>query len=396
MLRTLLIFIFFLIVFAGIVLYLMQAPGFASFNYGDLTIELPLVRFAIGLFIVFVVFYLLLRIISQFFSAPRRIQAAALRRKQHKAINDTKEGLTKFILGDWTQSEKLLLRGADNIDTACINYIWAARAAHRAGEYETRDRHLGMAKKCTPEAHAALNVLQAEHLLDQGLPERALANLNQQNNEIRSNSKIANLFVNAYVQLNDWQKLAEIIPDLKKTKGLDKQALTKIQKQTAQGLLRNCKDKGNSEKVENIGSQFKDVIFANSELAVTYIELLRAQGKHQTAETLIANALDSKWDTELVHQYGLLQLDDPSHALNKAEQWAQQHDDDANLFLTLGRFCKRAQLWGKAKSYFESSLSRKPLAETYAELAVLHEHLNELDDAHICTKKGLKLATQTI
>lgn len=396
MLRTLLIFIFLLIVFAGIVLFLMQAPGFASFNYGDLTIELPLVKFAIGLFIVFVVFYLSLRVISQFFSAPRRIQAAALRRKQHKAINDTKEGLTKFILGDWTQSEKLLLRGADHTDTAYINYIWAARAAHQAGEYETRDRHLGMAKKCAPEANSVLNVLQAEHLLDQGLPERALANLNQKSNEIRSNSKIANLFVNAYVQLNDWQKLAEIIPDLKKTKGLKKQLLTKIQKQAIQGLLRNCKDKGNSEKVEKIGSQFKDVIFADSDLAITYVELLRAQGKHQTAETFITNALDSDWNTELIYQYGLLQLDDSNHALNKAEQWAQQHDDDANLFLTLGRLCNRAQLWGKAKSYFESSLSRKPLAEAYAELAVLHERLDELDAAKQCTKEGLKLATQTV
>ncbi len=396
MLRTLLIFIFFLIVFAGIVLFLIQAPGYASFNYGDLTIELPLVKFAIGLFIVFVVFYLSLRVISHLFSAPKRIQVAALRRKQHKAIRDTKEGLTKFILGDWEQSEKLLLRGADNTDTACINYIWAARAAHQAGEYETRDHYLGMAKKCTPEAHSALNVLQAEHFLDQGLPERALACLNQQSNEIRSNSKIANLFVNAYVQLNDWKKLSEIIPNLKKNKGLNKQVLTEIQKQTVRGLLRICKDKRNSENVENIGSQFKDVILANSELAVTYIELLRAQGKHQTAETLIANALDSNWNTELVHQYGLLQLDDPNHALNKAEQWAQQHDDDANVFLTLGRLCKRAQLWGKAKSYYESSLSRKPLPETYAELAALHEHLDELDDAHRCAKKGLKLATQTV
>ena len=65
------------------------------------------------------------------------------------------------------------------------------------------------------------------------------------------------------------------------------------------------------------------------------------------------------------------------------------------MLVTLGRICNKAQLWGKAKAYFESSLTRKPLAETYAELAALHEQLDELEDAHKCAKKGLKLATRS-
>ena len=394
MLRTLLLFIFFITVFTGIVLYLMQAPGSASFTYGELTIELPLVKFAIALFIVFVIFYLLFRILGWLFNAPKHIQAVAARHKQHRAIEDTKEGLTKFILGDWAQAEKLLLRGADNTDTACINYIWAANAAHQSGDYAARDRHLGMAKKCTPAAHSALNVLQAELLLSQGMPEQALASISQQSNKIRSNPKIAKLFASAYQQLNDWQKLAAIIPDLKKAKNFDRQDLSRIQTQTLLGLLSANKD--DSEDIEKLGSQFKKIILEDNELTIAYVEALRTQEKHAVAATLINHALEKNWNTNLVRQYGLLELDDPNHALKKAETWVETHSNDANLYLTLGRLCKRAQLWGKAKSYFESSLSRKPLAETYAELAVLHEHLDETDDAQRCAKKGLKLAAHVM
>ena len=85
-------------------------------------------------------------------------------------------------------------------------------------------------------------------------------------------------------------------------------------------------------------------------------------------------------------------MPDAVQALNKVEKWAEHHTDDTYLYLTLGRICNKAQLWGKAKAYFESSLSRKPLAETYAELAALHEQLNEMDEAHRCAKKGLKIA----
>ena len=372
----------------------MQAPGSASFTYGELTIELPLVKFAIALFIVFVIFYLLFRILGWLFNAPKHIQAVAARHKQHRAIEDTKEGLTKFILGDWAQAEKLLLRGADNTDTACINYIWAANAAHQSGDYAARDRHLGMAKKYTPAAHSALNVLQAELLLSQGMPEQALASISQQSNKIRSNPKIAKLFASAYQQLNDWQKLAAIIPDLKKAKNFDRQDLSRIQTQTLLGLLSANKD--DSEDIEKLGSQFKKIILEDNELTIAYVEALRTQEKHAVAATLINHALEKNWNTNLVRQYGLLELDDPNHALKKAETWVETHSNDANLYLTLGRLCKRAQLWGKAKSYFESSLSRKPLAETYAELAVLHEHLDETDDAQRCAKKGLKLAAQVM
>ncbi|QMU61889.1 MAG: hypothetical protein GKR92_09345 [Gammaproteobacteria bacterium] len=393
MIRALLVFLFFLIVFTAAVFLAMQAPGFASFTYGETTYELPLVEFVIGLFILFTIFYIVLRLFALVFSAPKRIQSAMNSRRKKKALGSTQQGLTKFTQGDWMQSEKLLLSGAEHSNSAMVNYIWAARAAHKRGDFAERDAHLAEAKKCSPADHAALDVLRAELLLDQHMPEQALASLSQHEDAIRSNPKIACLFANAYEQLEDWEKLSGIIPQLKNSKNIDQHTYNQIEKRAIQGLLNNSE---NTSNIDEIGTKYKENISTDNELTLHYVTALRQQGKHELAESTASDALTENWCSKLIREYGLIEVKDPSQILNKAEQWVEQHTNDENLYLTLGRICNKAQLWGKAKAYFESSLTRKPLAETYAELAALHEQLDEMDDAHRCAKKGLKLATRSI
>ncbi len=391
MIRTLLVFIFFLVVFTLAVFLAMKEPGFASFSYGDSEYTIRLVDFVIGLFILIPILYIFYKLISLLFNAPKFIHNKVDKRRQAKALHDTQQGLTKYIQGDWEQSEKLLLRSAENSESAMVNYIWAARAAHKRGDFSERDMHLAAAKKINPDETSALEVLQAEFSLEQQMPEQALASLSKHSNAIRSNSKIAALFANAYEQLKDWDKLAGIIPELKNSKNLDRQSYSHIEKQALKGLLRN-----DQNSAEELGMKFKDSILADKQLTVDYVSALRRQAKHELAESVAANSLNENWCSELVHEYGLIEFKDPAAALTKAEKWAEKHTDDANLYLSLGRICKKAQLWGKAKAYFESSLSRKPLAETYAELAALHEQLDEIEDAHRCTKKGLKIATHRV
>lgn len=393
MIRALLIFIFFLIVFTATVFITMQAPGFASFTYGATTYELPLVEFVIGLFILFTAFYIVLRLFALLFSAPKRIQSAMDKRRQNKSLGNTQEGLTKFTQGDWAQSEKLLLSGADHSNVAMVNYIWAARAAHMRGSFTERDTYLSKAKSKSPAEQLALEVLRAELLLDQNMPEQALANLSQHEGVMNSNPKIASLFAHTYEQLGDWNKLAEIIPQLKSSKDMNQQTIKQIEKKAIHGLLNSSQT---AENVDEIGTRFRESILNDEMLTLDYVSALRQQGKHELAESTTTHALNNNWNPKLVHEYGLIDLKDPSQALTKAEKWIDQHTNDEYLYLTLGRICNKAQLWGKAKAYFETSLSRKPLAETYSELAALHEQLNEMDDAHKCAKKGLKLATRSM
>lgn len=393
MLRPLLIFMVFLTLFAGIILYIMQAPGLAVFTYGDVMVELPLVRFVVGASVAVVVLYLALRLLGLVFNAPLRLRAARSRRRQRKAAEETSQGLVKFASGDWRQAEKLLIRGASEARSAHINYIWAAHAAQQNGNYELRDQYLEQAEKSMPQKQAALDTLRAEFLLQQGLPEQGLACIESFSGKIANNSKIAGLFASAYEQLRDWQQLAGIIPDLEKNHGIRPETLEKIRKNTVCGLLEASKRGETAEDIEHLGKRFRSTITADDGLAVAYVKALRVQGRHRAAAALVTDMVDRHWSPGLVRQFGLLEHADVTSALQQAEQWIAQHDHDASLHLTLGRLCKRAELWDKAKNHLESSLDSEPLAETCAEIAALHEHLNETETAYRYMKKGLGLAT---
>ena len=59
------------------------------------------------------------------------------------------------------------------------------------------------------------------------------------------------------------------------------------------------------------------------------------------------------------------------------------------LLLTLARLHRKYQLWGKSKSYYNSSLNFSPSAEVYLEFAELLEELKEYGNAETCYKQGL-------
>ena len=62
----------------------------------------------------------------------------------------------------------------------------------------------------------------------------------------------------------------------------------------------------------------------------------------------------------------------------------------------LGRLCARSQLWGKAKSYIEASLSLEQSFQAHIELARLHDSLGESDAARSHYEASLRLVEREI
>jgi HemY protein len=58
--------------------------------------------------------------------------------------------------------------------------------------------------------------------------------------------------------------------------------------------------------------------------------------------------------------------------------------------------CAQQQLWGKAQSYLEASLSVEATYAAHFELAQLHERLGRADDARVHYRASLDLAVGRI
>jgi HemY protein len=121
------------------------------------------------------------------------------------------------------------------------------------------------------------------------------------------------------------------------------------------------------------------------------IDALIADGQLSEAESIIRKALDKNWNEELVLLYGQLEADGAAQ-LRNAESWLRQRPEDAALLLTAARLCMRNELWGKARSYFETSNAIRPSPEAWHDLGQLMLQLGEEGQASQAFQKGLTLS----
>ena len=107
-------------------------------------------------------------------------------------------------------------------------------------------------------------------------------------------------------------------------------------------------------------------------------------GDHDGLEKKLRKALKTTWSPALVAIYGELETSRPAAHLGHIEAWLARRGDDADLLLAAARLCIQNQLWGKARSYLESSLS------LYGQLL---EKIGESDAAAEAFRRGLETMT---
>ena len=120
------------------------------------------------------------------------------------------------------------------------------------------------------------------------------------------------------------------------------------------------------------------------------------------ARDILETALAAEWVPQLVSLYGELpeRLDRKSRIaeararIERAEHWLLERERDAQLLATLGRLCAQAELWGKARSFLEASLSFEESRAARIELARLAERLGQVGrgPAPLPPRRGSDLA----
>jgi HemY protein len=123
-----------------------------------------------------------------------------------------------------------------------------------------------------------------------------------------------------------------------------------------------------------------------------------ALGKAALARDILENALAVEWAPQLVALYGDLpanhaeKIVEARTRIERAERWLLERNRDAQLLATLGRLCGQAELWGKARSFLEASLSFEESRSAHLELARLAERLGQPDEAQQHYRRAAELA----
>lgn len=375
---------------AGLLAY--QDPGYVLIGRGQTTIELTLSLFLLLTLLLFLTGYGLLRFIFHTWNMPEQIRRWRINQRLNKARQVSLQGLINLTQGQWRKAEKLLTRHVSDSDMPLLNYLSAARAAQKLNSPERRDHYLAMAHKSMPDADFAVSLTQAELQFAHGQNEQALATLVHLHSLAPKHPHVLFLLCRIYQKLKSWDDLKKLMPELRKHKVLPDKVLDEIERDTFIELINKIVNDKQLDKLTNLWLQVPRELKRDPYLLLVYARKLLAHGQHDEVEQLIREVLRKEWQPQLIQLYGLIKSTQPEKQLAFAESLLKEHEHHPGLLLTLGRLCMHNDLWGKARSYLEASLGYREAAETYKELGLLMEYLNENALAAEYFRKGLLLA----
>ena len=362
--------------------FLLSDPGYVVINFRGYLIEMSVPVLVLLTVALFGSIWLVRKIII----APRRIGEAAGRYRSARSGQKMTRGMIEMAEGNFAKGERMLARAASTSDSPLFNYLQAARAAHLQGTDERRDEWLRLAYQEVPEAANAVLLTQAEFQLDRNQHEQALATLRRLDENSKDHGHALALMGRLYFQLEDWPALQEILPRVKKHAKVKPETLAAWTIRIHREQLEHAAD---SDALLAAWKVVPKPQKSDTALLEAYYLGLMRTGMHQKAEKELISALKSNWRGPLVRLFGLVEGADTTKQLKRAEGWLTKHGEDPDLLFTAARLCLRNELWGKARSYFETVISLRPSPEVYQEYGALLNQLGEGEAAAEAYRDGL-------
>ena len=376
----------------AVLMYHESDTGYINVGLGQYQYGTSLLIFGAALLAVSLIFYVLARITSTVTELFARLGRRNKKRLEDKSRNALTQGLIELAEGRFDSAEKILLQKVDTSETSLLNYLAAARAAQQQGAHERRDEYLRLAHQKTPTADIAIGLTKAELQLAHDQTEQALATLLHLASISPHHVYVLKLLAETYQQLADWEKLIELVPELRKNDVLAQDKLLNVEVAAWNGLLSETTNIKSYDALTELWAQMPHHVKTQSELVENYARSLVAIGASGEAEKLLRNALKNNWQDSTIALYSELDVLINSKQFESVEEWLNDHPCDSHLLLALGKLATGLSLWGKARSYLEASISCKPLAETYVRLAVLlEEYIGEPEAAQNAYRQGMHL-----
>lgn len=381
-----------LFVSVSVALIAHKDPGYVLLGYGHWSVETTLALFLVALLLSFLTIYYSLRFVANALHMPQRMQEWNHKRRATRARKSLTRGLIELAEGHWSKAERKLVRHVSDSETPLLNYLAAARSAQGQEAHERRDAYLHQAHESLPSADIAVGLTQAELQISHRQMEQALATLQHLHTIAPKHILVLSMLKDLFISLSDWHSLVELLPTLRKRKVLSAQDLDKLEiRAYTESLSAEARAHG-VDAMEQIWSSIPHKLHFHQSILCCYVRHLIKFDKTNVAEPVLREALKKNWSEYLVYLYGRVKADDSNQQLLQAERWIKTYPASAMLFLTLGRLSERNSLWGKARSYFETSLGFAEHADTYYELGTLMEQTGDVDKARESYRRGLELS----
>ena len=389
-----------LAVFAAAVAFVFLGridAGYVMFIVPPWRVEMGLLFFAVAALAAGVVLYFALRMLGHAVSLPATVRAYRARRRRERAHAALAAGLQAYYEGRFARAEKEALAAFEDGPAPGVAALLGARAAHQMRDFEGRGRWLERAAESGEALRTASLMSRAELALDErdfGAARDALRALHDSGPKHIAATR---MLLRAERGTGAWDEVLRLAAQLGKRDAIAPALADEYKLQATIELLgRSADDAGAFER------RWRSVAAVDQlqpRIAAAAARHASALGNAALARGIIERALAVEWSAPLVRLYGELPpLEAPRRAeeararIERAEQWLAMHPSDAGLLGTLGRLCTEAELWGKARSFLEASLSFEESRAAHLELARLAERLGQPGDAQRHYRRAAELA----
>jgi HemY protein len=371
--------------------------GYVVFVWPPWQVQLSMVLFAVVVLGGFAALYGLFRLLSHALSLPAYVRAWRERRRRERSHAALAAALQAYYEGRYARAEKEAAEAFEGGQAAGVAALLAARAAHQLRNFESRDRWLERAESVGESALAARLVSRAELALDERDYSAARDALRSLHGAGPRHIATSRMLLRAERGTGDWDEVLRLSAQLAKRYAIAPALAEEYKVQATVELLRRAAT--DAPSLERRWRLVPEADRTQPRIAAAAGQQATKLGRARMARDIIEAALEAEWSPQLVALYGQLpeQMDPEMRAeeararIERAERWLHAHERDGQLLAALGRLCAQAELWGKARSFLEASLSFEEGRAAHLDLARLAERLDQPAEAQRHYRRAAEL-----
>jgi len=364
--------------------------GYALFVAPPYRVELSLNLLLVIALASFVTGYVLLRIVRRALGLPEEVRRYRQRQQQERARARQDAAVVALLEGRFGRARQFAEEALAVPQSSGLSALLGARAAIATREFAAADALLARPDAAVRSLAVPRLMLEAEMKLEQGQPQEALGILRTLRKEAGSHTAALRLELRALQAAGRYAEIPPLVDQLVKRKAYSATEGEFVRAAAhAEELAARVLD---AEGLRAYWSKLTDAEQRMPKIVRAAARSFMALGGDRDAAVILAKSLEREWNSDLVALYAQCSPADGAPQLEQAERWLSQHRDDATLLYALGVLCERAQLWGKAQTYFEASLAVADTWRTRVALGELFARLNRDSDANAQLAAALKLA----
>jgi HemY protein len=348
----------------------------------DLSVNLALAIIALS----FLFLHLFLVGIAKAFALSQKVRDYRESRAREKAHEALSASLLAWFEGRYGRSERLAKEAQSDPQTSNIAALVGARAAHRMREYQRRDQWLSQAND--PAAKAAKLLTQAELLVEEQKGTEALAAIAEAQKTGARHIQSLRIALRANEQVGDWIQVIKLTNTLDKRDALH----PAISQQHRVSAYRKLLVLAEGVALSKLWADIKSQSDIRARLAGVVALRLEEQGASTAAKTIYLDELSETFNASFLRRYLALKELSLTERLQQVELLRKKYGDEPELLAAMGDLCTREKLWGKAQSFLEQSIVKRPSVAAHHSLAMLFEATDRTDLAQQHFRSAADLA----